>query len=46
MAASTTQVILTAVGVLTITVVPFVWGLYRMVKHTREHEPGEDERVM
>lgn len=46
MTASTTQVILTAVGVLAVTIIPFLWGLSRLIRHVSEHDVDSDEQVV
>ncbi|WP_435349096.1 hypothetical protein [Haloarchaeobius sp. HRN-SO-5] len=46
MAASQLQVILTALVVLGVTIVPFVWGLNRLINHVQEYETEDDERMV
>ena len=46
MTASSTQVIITAILVLSATIIPFLWGLYRLVHLVREHDTEEDGQMM
>ncbi len=46
MTASATQVIITAILVLSATTLPFLWGLYRLTTLVREHDSEEDGQMM